>query len=108
MMQSITRFCAPLAGALFAAPVLANGTAGDGWHGMGWGWGAMAFGPLMMLIFFGGLVVVIALAIRWLSVPHSGVSGSRRSEALDILEERFARGEIDEQEFTERKRTLTR
>ncbi len=88
-------------------------TTGDrpdyGHYGWDWGWGHMMFGSLMMIIFWGGIILVIVLAIRWLG------DGSSRSAAppaggktpLDILHERFARGEIDKEEFEERKRLLS-
>ncbi|MFQ5959248.1 MAG: SHOCT domain-containing protein [Alphaproteobacteria bacterium] len=48
------------------------------------------------------------MLVRWLGgVGHTTHRGRRGSSALDILEERFARGEIDRDEFDERKRTLT-
>jgi len=79
----------------------------DVWH-YGWGWGHMIFGSIMMLLFWGGLIVVIVLAIRWLSGGSSqGMATTpAQNRALEILEERFARGEIDKEEFEERKRLL--
>jgi putative membrane protein len=70
------------------------------WDGMsGWGW----FGMIWMLVFWVGLIFLVVWVIRQFS------NGSRpRSErhALDILKERFARGEIESTEFEERRRAL--
>ena len=78
-----------------------------GWHGGG-DWGHMMFSPVMMLVFVAVLIVVVVLTVRWLGgAGHGAVAGSEpRSEKtpLDILKERFARGEIDKDEFEERKR----
>jgi putative membrane protein len=57
-----------------------------------------------------GIIVLIVLGIRWL-VQHSGSgpqAGTRPGEdsALAVLRERFARGEIDAEEFEARRRTL--
>lgn len=77
-----------------------------GWHG-GWGWGHMLFGSLMMLLLLAAIVVLIALIIRWIgSSPHAPRSAPEQNRALAILEERYARGEIDKEEFEERRRTL--
>lgn len=81
----------------------------DVWHHHGWGWGYMTFGPLMMVLFFGAMVVVVMLSARWLR--GSADTGTRgpgvgSNRPLDILKERYARGEIDEKEFEERKRIL--
>ena len=82
-----------------------------GWHGGG-DWGHMIFGPLMMLVFVAVVIVVVVLAIRWLGgARHSAAAGSEpRSEKtpIDILEERFASGEIDQDEFEERRRILSK
>ena len=85
----------------------ANGWQG-GWHG-DWGWGHMIFWPFMMLLLLGGLIVLIVLAIRWTSSGSigGGVGASKANRALEILEERFARGEIDKEEFEERRRLLS-
>lgn len=99
---------------LTSLPAQAQTAAGrpDNWHygwDWGWGWGHMIFGSLMMIVFWGGLILVIVLAVRWLGGGSSREAGSPRSRtrALDILQERFARGEIDKEEFEERKRLLS-
>jgi len=82
----------------------------SGWgHGWDWGWGGMMFGGVMMIVFWGGIIVLIILAVRWLGSgsAQGRVESSSRKTALDILKERFARGEIDKAEFEERKRTLS-
>ena len=47
---------------------------------------------------------LIVLAVHWLRDSRPG--GARPSDALDILRERLAKGEIDEDEFRRRKATL--
>jgi putative membrane protein len=80
----------------------------DLWH-YGWGWGHMIFGSIMMLLFWGGIVIVIVLAVRGFGGGTSrGAESPPGSRALDILEERYARGEIDKEEFEERKRLLSK
>jgi putative membrane protein len=75
--------------------------------GDGWGWGQMIFGGAMMIAFWGVIILLIVLAVRWLgSVGHGSSSGSSGKRAADILRERFARGEIDKTEFEERRRAL--
>lgn len=61
---------------------------------------------LIMLLFYG---VVIVLAV-WLVLWAIRVSprGIRPDTALGILKERFARGEIDQQEFEQRKAALSK
>ena len=98
-----------LALALAAWPLGALADPGDGWrdgdgHMMMWGWGQMMFGGLMMLVFWGAIIALIVLAVRWLSDNRGPVAGRR--DALEILRERFAAGEIDEEEFKRRKRAL--
>ncbi len=78
---------------------------GWGMHPM-WGmWGIWGIGMmLMMLVFWGVVITGIVFGIRWLvSQGH----GSRSDTALDILRQRYARGEINKEEFEAKKRDLT-
>jgi putative membrane protein len=75
------------------------------WDG---GWHGWLFGPIMMIVFIAVAVAVVVLVVRWLGGPgHGAMAHAPSGKApLDILEERFARGEIDNDEFEERKRVL--
>jgi putative membrane protein len=76
-----------------------------GMHPM-WGmWGAWGFGMMLMMLVFWGLIIAgLVLGIRWLV---SQGRESRSDTALDILRQRYARGEIDKEEFEARKRDLS-
>lgn len=91
-----------------SAPAYAQMYPGYGYDGWGWGWGHMIFGSVMMIGFWAGVILVVILAVRWLGggTRHKHTESSNRTQALDVLKERFARGEIDQQEFEERKRLL--
>lgn len=82
-----------------------------GMEGMRW-----MFGALMMLFW---LLLLIALAggIYWLFTrlfgnnnatesPHPATTEESTQEAIDILNKRYARGEIDEEEYARRKEHL--
>ena len=72
------------------------------WH---WGmhpmWGVLGLG--MMLLLWAILITGTVLGIRWL-VAQGRAPG--RDTALQILRERYARGEINRDEFEARKRDL--
>ncbi|HWP58468.1 MAG TPA: SHOCT domain-containing protein [Candidatus Acidoferrales bacterium] len=71
-------------------------------HPMWWGWGLGMF--FMMLLFWGLVIVGLVLGIRWLI---SQGKESRSDSALEILRRRYARGEIDKEEFETKKRDLS-
>ncbi len=131
--MKITRVIAACGLALLvAAPALAQqgsqtqppGTPGPwGYHPMmwggGWGWHpGFIFGPIMMLLALVGTVAIVLWIVRGFS--HGGFHhmhghgwgppGGRGygRQAVDILEERFARGEIDKAEFEEKRKLLGR
>ena len=76
-----------------------------------WGWGFHPFWSILFAIF---CIVVIVAAFRMFRFGcHAGHGHwhrgyGRGSSALDILEERFARGEIDKTEFEEKRKLLGR
>ncbi len=78
---------------------------GGGYGGYHMGMGGWFFGPLMMIFVIALTVVAVVLVLRLIG---SGSSiGSSPDRSLDILKERFARGEIDKTEFEERRRALS-
>lgn len=73
----------------------------------GMGWGGMAFGGLMMLLWIALLVGLIVGVIVLIARLLRGTSGrTAKRDALDTLRQRFARGEIDTTEFEERSQYL--
>jgi putative membrane protein len=73
--------------------------------GDGWGW----LGGLMMLVFWGALVALVVFLVRGFGArsSHEAETSSRPS-AEEILAERFARGEISQEEFEQRRSVLDR
>ncbi|MFF7444038.1 SHOCT domain-containing protein [Streptomyces sp. NPDC008122] len=73
------------------------------WYGNGlngWGWFAMSAG---MVLFWGLLITVAVMAFRALDRAAERPSASRpAAPAEQILSERLARGEIDEEEYRRR------
>ena len=74
------------------------------WDGGGWGWGAWVFMALVMVVFGGGLIAALVIVLRH-RPPDSGFTSSP-PDALRILEERLARGEIEIDEFQQRRAQL--
>ena len=74
------------------------------WEGGSW----MFFGPMMMFLVIVVIVAMVVLLARWLGgSSHGPVHHRLPGQApLDILKERFARGEIDKDEYEERRRVL--
>lgn len=78
---------------------------GGGWYGMG-------FGPLFMIFVLALTIAVVVLLVRWLGWGGAHLMQWPRHQMppgrtpLDILKERYARGEINKEEFEERRRIL--
>jgi len=82
--------------------------------GHGWGWGNWLGMGVTMILFWGLLIAGIVALVRHLGgtrdASHPGGTreaggtgpGSGRTRAEEVLAERFARGEIDEDEYKRR------
>lgn len=82
----------------------------DGWGMMGpgmmGGFGMGWFMPIVAIIFWGLVIWGIVALVRFL-VSSSGNAGSIRSaSAIEILKDRYARGEISKEEFEGKKKDL--
>ena len=65
-------------------------------------WNTMGFfGWAMMILFWGTIIALLIWAVR-----SATTTGSSTPDALSILERRYAGGEIEREEFEERKRIL--
>ena len=74
-----------------------------GWeYGMGWFW------TIIMVVFWIAVIVGIIFLIKWLVISTGTGGRIARSEdsALEILKRRYARGEINKEEFEEKKKDL--
>jgi putative membrane protein len=78
---------------------------GWGMHPMGWMGGMWGIGMMFMMLFFWVLIIAaIVLGVRWLMSEGK----ERRSDsALEILRQRYARGEINKEEFEAKKKDLS-
>ena len=74
-------------------------------HDWGWGWGSgMFFGPLFMIAGPVLLVLLLVLLISWLTGRRDAGAGART--AREVLDERFAKGETQREEYEERRKAL--
>ncbi len=77
------------------------------WGGDQWGGFGMVLGPIFMILVLIGVVAGTVYLLRMFGVAAPGTKESGGDgKALNILKERYARGEIDSKEFEERKRLL--
>lgn len=68
------------------------------WEGHGFGGGFMGFFWLIALV----LIVWAVIAL----VKSGSNTGSNEQKPLDLLKERYARGEIDKEEFEQKRKDL--
>jgi putative membrane protein len=78
-------------------------------YGFGWGWLMMSFG---MILWIALLVVLVWAVIRWLerktprAIPPAMGTPAAGPSALEILQQRYARGEIDTATFEQMRERL--
>lgn len=77
----------------------------DGDHMDGWGWGGWLTMSVFMVLFWGGVIVLGVWLIRSLANPSHVHDGP--ASAIDIARERYARGEISDEEYERIRRGLS-
>jgi len=71
------------------------------WHyGAGMGWWMIAW----MVVFWGLLIALIVWGVRKLTERGDSV---RKQDPLNVVKERYARGEINKEEFEQLKKDLS-
>ena len=71
-------------------------------HGWGLGGGGMGFGFVFWLAILAAIIAVVV----WFSRSAPSDRGQRRSNGLEVLEQRYARGEVSREEYLEKKRDI--
>lgn len=107
MRHHVRTFATAVAAAAALSLSAPAALAQQGYYGHG-GWAGMIVGPIMMILFLAVVIGLVVLGVRWMGGGSGGSTSpfGGRQRSLDILEERFARGEIDKAEFEERRRAL--
>ena len=74
---------------------------GMGWHGLGW---------LGMAFFWLILILLVLAVVKYLKRGRgsNAPDGEKKPDALAVLEERYARGEIDREEYLQKRDDLKR
>ncbi len=78
-----------------------------GWYGPGWMmqgdyWWMGLIAMLIQVLFWGGIIYLIFRLVK----PRPNFSGKDSDSSLSIIRERYAKGEIDLEEFNTRKQEL--
>ena len=106
-MERLTRSITLVAGALGTPlPAWAQERQWDGWgmHPMWGAWGVWGISMMVVMLVFWALVIAgLVLGLRWLVTASRPPASDR---ALAVLRERYARGEINKEEFEARRRDL--
>lgn len=75
---------------------------------MGWGTGGGWLGGIIMLVWWIVVIAGIVALFRWLftSKRPAGICSPPSESALDVAKKRYARGEIDQEQYRALKREL--
>lgn len=70
-----------------------------GWHMQSWGAGGWLVMALMMLFFWSAIVIGIVALVRYLNPKDRAPTHRPEDDPRQILDQRLARGEIDEAQY---------
>lgn len=90
--------------ALGSMPSASAQTTGPAWYGHEWMLWWMPFHMLMPLLFFGLLITGVIVLVRKLWPDEQRHAPSSR--ARDLLDERYAKGEIEREEYLRRRQDI--
>lgn len=76
------------------------------WHHMNNGWG-MGLGWIFMVLVWGLIIVGIVALVKWLMTQTSVGQRPPNKTAMEILQGRYARGEINREEYEQKRRDLS-
>ena len=71
------------------------------------GFGGGLFGGLFMLIWWAVIIVGIVVLVKWVAGQAKYTRDGHDKTPLDILKERYAKGEINKEEFEAKRKDLT-
>ena len=86
-----------------------------GWQGYGYGmmgpwmmggFGGMWFMPIFMIVFWGLVIWGIVALVRGVSSPGNTGSSGQADSPMEVLKKRYARGEINKEEFEDKKKDI--
>lgn len=70
------------------------------------GWWGMGFGLMSMILLWGLVILAIAALAKWLTQQPPSDRSPREKTPLEILQERYARGDIDREEYEQKRQDL--
>lgn len=70
---------------------------GSWWMGLGW---------IFMILFWVLIILGVVALVRWLGMAGGDRREAQRKAPLEILQERYARGEIERDEYEQKRRDL--
>lgn len=84
------------------------GNWGGGMGGEGWNWLGFGMHGLGAIFFWGLLILVAVLLVRAFGWSGRGGESAKKSpdRSLDILRERFSKGELTEEDYRKMRETL--
>ena len=81
---------------------------GHGPNMMGWGSGMGGFGIILNIIIWVAVIIGIVFLVRWIAgFAKQKDQATKEDSALEILKKRYASGEINKEEFEQKKKDIT-